>query len=277
MKIRTAAVSALLALGSLPLPSLGAPAPVRMQVWEITRTSWAPSRLAVEMNVGYDDNRTILAVTFLRRQTGGYKVLPGAHVSSREVTSSPEAYANGEHVTCSVAAPSCVEEHGYALMTAYYNDNGRNDPVAPDTVIAVTYGRNAVVGVGGSKQWRVRRVSRAARAVWSTDTDTAAGVWYHAMGGEVFTTASAKGGPRGSVAIGVPPCSGAHVGVTMGVGTASLSGGVAPVEVMCPRDVLRPSQVARKSTTWTFSGTTAGLTAELVSEPGTVRLLVVDF
>jgi hypothetical protein len=274
VKTKIAVLSALLGLGALPLPASGAPSAPRMQVWEIVRTSWAPSKLAVSLNAGFSDSRTILAMTFLR----GGNVLPGAYLSSDEGRSFPEAYAAGERVSCPAAAV-CTKNEGYNLATVYYNDNGKSDPVAPDKVIVVTYGRASAVTIESSaKLWKVRKVTRAVRAVWSSDSDSAVGVFHSVAGAEVFTSATLKGGSRGSVAIGVPPCSGAPgVAATLGAGMATLSGGVKPVETVCPRDVARPSQVARKATTWTFSGTVAGMTAELVAEPGTVRLLVVDF
>jgi len=277
VKIKTAIVAGLLAMASLPLHAAAA-APVRMQVWEITRTSWAPSKLAVFLFSGYSDSRTINALTYLRRTSAGYTVLPGAHLTSHEGTSTPQVYAQGERVSC-VTVSACSPTKGISYTIALYEDSGRNDPLAPDTVVAVTYGRDVKVTVdkNNARQWRVRRVNRAVRALWSSDSVKAAGVWSSDLGFEAFTDGSVKGGPRGSVAIGVPPCSGTPVGAAAGVGTVTLAGGVAPVEATCPADTMRPSQVARKATTWTFSGPVAGLTAEMVSEPGTVRLLVVDF
>jgi hypothetical protein len=277
MRLQRTAVAATLAVAAMSVPASATP-PVRTQVWEIVRTSSAPSNLAVSMSVGYVDSRTILALTYLRHERSGVKVLPGAHLTSREGTSTPAAYAAGEMLSCAAVAGACTETKGVNITVAYYNDSGRNDPVAPDTVIVVTHGRDAKVSLAnGGKQWRVRKVTRNVRAFWSTDDDTSAGLWHSAAGLEVFTKASVKGGPRGSVAIGVPPCSATPVGLAGGAGEATLSGGVAPVKTSCPQDVLRPSQIATKATTWTFAGTVAGLTAEQVSEPGTVRLLVVDF
>ena len=276
MLVRAVIAAAAAAFGVLPAPGSAAPAP-RMQVWEIVRTSSAPSKLAVAMSVGYHDSRAMLALTYLRHTRSGLKALPGAHVSSREGATEPEGYAGGNRLSCSrVSGVQCTTVEGRTLLTAYYNDEGLRDPLAPDTIIAVTYGYDGAVGVGGGP-WKVRKVNRAARALWSTDGDDAAGVWSPAFGAEAFTTASLKGGSRGSVAIGVPPCSGVPIGVSGGAGSVTLSGGVAPVQASCPADVLRPSQVARRATTWTLNGPVAGLTAEVVSEPGTVRLVVIDF
>jgi hypothetical protein len=264
-----------LAVAALPAPA-DAAVPVKMTVWEITRLTSAPSRFAVNLTVGHDNNRTILAVTFLRNGA----VLPGAYLASRESSTTVDAYAAGQHLGCDSVVFSCLSQAGYALGTVYYSDEGSADPAAPDRMIAVTYGRGGHVGIASDVpgQWEVRAVNRSVRAVWSSESDGAAGVWNDAAGAEVFTTATARGGRQGSVAIAAPPCSGAPgVAVTLGAGRATLTGGVAPVETSCPSDVLRPSQVAPGETTWTFEGVVAGTTAEIVSEPGTVRLLVVDF
>lgn len=279
---RTLLAATGLAVAFAPLPAGAATPPVRMQVWEVVRTSSAPSNFAVSASVGYVNSRAIIAMTYLRHTRSGIKVLPGANLSGDEGSSEPQVYNGGKRVSCtSATGVACTSTKGVMLTTAYYRDNGLSDAIAPDTVLVVTYGRDGQVAVSqtaaGKPQWRVRKVSRAARAFWSSDANDTTGVWSKYLGAEVFTTkATLKGGRRGSVAIAAPPCAGTAVGTTSGLGSAKLTGGVAPVETSCPEDVMRPSQVARKATTWTFSGSVAGLTADQVSEPGTVRLLVVD-
>lgn len=249
--------------------------PTRMQVWEITRTSSAATNLAVAMDTGFSESRTILGLTFLRHGRDGLKVVGGGLLSSSEGTFMPAVYAGEHRVDCPHSGV-CPTQRGRNLSTTYYRDTGLADPTAADMVLAVTYGRNANVSLhDGEDEWSVRPVNLVARALWSTDTGDAAGVWHSVVGAEVFTRATLQGGRRGSVAIGVPPCAGGQ-GFSTGVGSATLSGGVAPVDTVCPRDVLRPSQVATKATTWSLTGTAVGLTAYVVSEPGTVRLLVID-
>lgn len=278
MLIRNLVAAAAAALATVPGAATAVPAPVRMQVWEIVRVSAAPSKFAVSASVGFVDSRSILAVTYLRQERSGLKVLPGASVSSHEGSTEPQLYAGGKRVSCTAAVGiACTTTKGVNMSVDYYHDGGSKDPAAPTSILVLTYGRDPQVSVAGdSKHWRVRKVSRAARVVWSSDGDQAAGAWTPYLGIEAFTGATLPGGKRGSVAIGVPPCSGSPVAVSSGAGSVTLAGGVKPVQASCPQDVMRPSQLARKATTWTLTGPVAGTTADQVSEPGTVRLIVID-
>jgi hypothetical protein len=70
---------------------------------------------------------------------------------------------------------------------------------------------------------------------------------------EAMPEATLRGGARGSIAIGVPPCE------DLGAGAVTLSGGTKDQTAVCPSYAF--AAAAKKATTWTLTGAAAGSTA----------------
>jgi hypothetical protein len=275
------AAAAGLTVGILNLPSALA-GTHKTVVWVASRVGSGPTNLVVEMSVGYDNTRAILAASFARTTASGVRALPDAAVYSDEGHDGAYIYAPGQPSHCVGVLTKCsiTRARGYLVMAVYYGDDGLSgDSNAADRIYMVTTGTRPVVHVHGTGNvsWRVRATTMTAKALWADTADNGAtGAWTTKGGAEVFTTAELRGGPNGSLAMAVPPCSGT-VNVGAGVGSATLSGGRTKQVVECPRDVSALSDTAPRKTTWRFDGLVAGLNAKLVSDPGPVRLLVIDF
>jgi hypothetical protein len=266
-------LAAATAFGLCPSAVLADAGP-RYRVWEITRVSAGPTNIAVALTGSYEQqSRVLLAVGFFR-STGSATRGLGAYLTSDEATTAPQAFAAGRAVACTSSTCRTEVVRGYDLMTIYYHDMGGASALSANRIVAVGYGRSSTLEVDG-KGWRVREVKRAVRAVWSTGGAGSTGFSQQDLGAEVFQRSFAAGGPRGSIAMASPPCSGV-VSVGGGVGKATLTGGREPVSTTCPVDVAGVSQAATGRTSWVYEGLVAGLTAYVSPGPGPVRLLVVD-
>ena len=124
-----------------------------------------------------------------------------------------------------------------------------------------------------SNGWRLRVVDWPFRYLDTDGSDAVSLGTGSGEGAEVFFEATLRGGRHGSLAVALPPCSTAHIGVVdRGVGEATLSGGVEEKTTTCPTD--RPSGAATwapKKTTWRLEGTVLG-----DSTLNETRLFVID-
>lgn len=112
--------------------------------------------------------------------------------------------------------------------------------------------------------WVLRRLPLTYRYVGASDAD-AEGVFTGVNSMELFSSASARGGRRGSIATAEPPCSFSTAGVAAepvprGVGTATLTGGGQSASLTCPQNIGVPfiTEVATGRTDWQFTGPVAG-------------------
>ncbi|MCW2543711.1 MAG: hypothetical protein JWM40_1263 [Frankiales bacterium] len=265
-------IAATLAVGLCPSVVSAASAP-RYRVWELTRINSDPTNIAVGLTGAYDQSRVLLAVGLLR-STGSASRGLGSFLISDEGKTDGQGFVGGRVVACTLSACRTELTHGYDLMTIYYHDAGGASADHANRIVAVGYGRSPTLELDG-KGWRVREVRRVVHAVWSTSGEGSTGFSQQQLGAEVFQRSSANGGPRGSVAMAVPPCAGV-VSVGGGAGKSTLSGGPEPVSVTCPVNVAGVSQAASRRTAWVFAGLVAGLTAYVSPGPGPVRLLVID-
>jgi len=102
--------------------------------------------------------------------------------------------------------------------------------------------------------WRLRRWDGNVRE-YGNDVASASGSPY---GAGAFDDVTAIGGPRGSVAIGHPPC--AYAGyASAGTGAVVLSGGRADVPSACPAPNTPPAAAMPGSAEWRLSGAIAGV------------------
>lgn len=153
----------------------------------------------------------------------------------------PSAYADGTVVGCggqpSGSCYSPLRALGFYEAYGSYS-NGRS---APTTVLIVAGGINPTLSLTRSG-WRARpwrgRVQRALAA-----ESGAIGVQLGSNGVvESGGSSALRGGVNGSVAIAQPACQSAPVQpIDVGIGTATLRGGVRPSAISCPSTGAAPS------------------------------------
>lgn len=219
---------------------------------------------------------------------GGFLGDLGVRVAGRNVTAmTPDGmtafgYGNNETVTShgstvvsgcrDVAAVTCVDAGpgSAAAGIVDYSDDGLTAGVANHWLFVATPNVKVAFTAHG---WTLHRLATAARIVTDTHADDYE-INALARSVSVFSTASAPGSARGSMAEAVPPCSNADVNpLREGVGTFTLDGGVSEQQQMCPG--LAYGQAigswARGATTWRAGGHVVGMSTLF-----TARLLVVD-
>lgn len=168
-------------------------------------------------------------------------------------------------VTCVSAGPGSVG--GGAVD---YTDTGLQPGVANHWVFVLTPNVHITFHAKG---WVLHRLDTAARVVTDTQADDYE-VNVLARSVSAFSSASAPGGSRGSMAEAVPPCSNADVAPAReGVGSITLAGGVDTPQESCPGIAFGQAigSWSPKATTWQVTGDVVG-----VSTLYNARLLVVD-
>jgi hypothetical protein len=153
-----------------------------------------------------------------------------------------------------------------------YSDQGHAD--AFNRLLIVFEGYELDMSFEGDG-WDLHETSLDYRYVEWDDTSTL-GVAAGLDGADVFLSAHAVGGQRGSVAIAVPPCSPSHSGVTLGlakgVGTLALLGGDDGPSLTCPGFGLQAlTDFTNEPTTWAAEGPMVG-----EHTFSSVRLFVLD-
>jgi hypothetical protein len=194
-------------------------------------------------------------------------VKPG-EVQAFNDTREPAVYASGRSLS-SCAVGIC--ETGSTPMGSLAIVSRDEGSTSTPAVLVIARGSRVTWQFRGHG-YRLLRARARFRYVAAGNT-SAVGVNYLGNGAEFYATStSLRGGPRGSIAVGVAPCSTSGSGVvSRGVGRLSLSGGPATRTTTCPRERGVLADTTARRTTWDLQGFGAGDT----SMRG-VRLLVID-
>lgn len=192
--------------------------------------------------------------------------IPG-HATSFGRDRGPDSYSSGSS-TCYVE--SCRSSPSFAIQYTEFDDPDGTDP--RNRLFAAAEG-SEIDFEFEAQGWRLSEVDWDFRYVDGRDAD-ATGVSLLGFGAEVFFEASAPGGRHGSLAMAIPPCSGATSGVLRrGVGEVVLEGGEEEKSSTCPppNSVPQIASWATVKTKWRLAGTMAGDTTL-----NHTRLFVID-
>jgi hypothetical protein len=246
----------LAALLALPVvPAHAAPAPPPTTTWVAVRTSPSARTLTVSGGAGARDHEWAMAAVASAsvgpdgRFSGADGALFfGATAESGITVTSPAGQTQCKDVPN--AGQVCADGYaGAGIGFAVWWDE-----VDFNRVFVVMRGRDAGVELGpDSAGWRLSRWTGPVRVVTNDVASAAAPFGAGAAG---FTSATAVGGPGGSVAIGHPPCSMMAV-PGAGQGVVRLLGGVQDKVATCA-DLTPPASYKPGSTEWSFSGAVAG-------------------
>lgn len=170
--------------------------------------------------------------------------------------------------TCTVGVCHGSGVLGYHAMGTTHTDDSGEDPLTH--VFVALVGREVKYEFHANG-WTLVKTPLSFRYLDGGETSQAFGkVGHHGV--EMYEDGFLRGGRNGSVALGIPPCSTATVGVVpRGSGTLTLDGGVRSASITCPTERIFPASYALAATTWRFHGHAAGDTTGRDT-----RLFVVD-
>lgn len=246
------------------------PAPQRLQLM-IERTTDGVASFAFAADITPGDDPAFSAVLATRVDGVGDvgRVFPlGA--SSHNNAQEPAVH------TASVDTTSCgigVCRTGKTLLTQenVWSPPRADDGESPNRVLILLEGERITMDFQGDG-WRLRRVPHAYRRVDSLTNPGSSGVQNLNHGVHVLQHAALPGGKRGSIAVGIPPCSTSTSGVVpRGVGSIELRGGGSTQTVVCPRDRHLLGLASTGPANWVLEGMVAG-----GNEFRETQLLVVD-
>lgn len=267
--MRRGIVCAAVAL-ALTMPAAeAAPAPAPTTVWLAEKIS--PSASSVTLHAYFRwDARGGRASYVGVDMVGGRPQPMGGMTWDSPLGDGPTARHDGAVYGCP-APSSCDVLTGPGL--AYFGLAYPEGTPQPDRIYLVLSGLAQEVSLQNSPGWRLRRTGLVARFTTSDDAGTAAtGANIGGQFVERFTSASATGGRRGSIAVATPPCRPLHrFGYFReGYGTATLTGGRQPATFDCQKNLSDLTAAAVGATTWRFDGPVVGVAT------GTTRITVID-
>jgi hypothetical protein len=251
----TAAVLA----GVLSAPAAAAPAPPNARTLILERTTSGPASfsLIVDAQLSDDAREGFIGTVSARVEAGRVvdAVSLGAHAFYWDYGVRADT---GEQVV-EVCQPTggCIVNRTLAYQGwTQSSDDGGDD--VHNRLYVVIEGPGTIRFTGDG--WTLHHRPMTYRWVGSADAE-GSGVLTGSTGVHRFESASLRGGPRGSIATGAPPCSRSGSGlVARGAGTATLTGGAEPQSVTCPTSAARPylTALAAGGTDWSLTGPVIG-------------------
>lgn len=242
--------------GTVARPARAA-APALTQSWWVHRTSRKPMRLEMRITAAVrqasDTNEGMLFT--LRVVPPGLGVPRFADYSVADAGREPLVRSYG----VDGADPGCPALCDAMNATRLFDASAElgRSPLPSEWYVAAY---NLDITITASTGWRVERIPNRLTLVRAPQS-TATGVRSNNVTVEHFTRATASGGPYGSFAFAVIPCT------TAGTGSASFHGGVSyhdrkPTTTMtCDEaDHARSAAVAYGRTTWSLDGDVVGST-----------------
>lgn len=246
----------------------GTPDSSKKLVLLLERTDPGPTsfELLISVSTSGEESSFIGSLYGIVRDGQLVDAIPG-HATSFGRDNGPDSYSSGSS-TCYVQ--SCRSGPSFAFQYIALDDPDGSDP--RNRLFATAEGSEIDFDFQG-KGWKLSQVDWDFRYVDGRDAD-ATGASLLGSGAEVFFEASAPGGRHGSVAMALPPCSGAASGVLRrGAGQVVLEGGEEEESSTCPPpdSVPQIASWATAKTTWRLAGTMAGDTTL-----NHTRLFVID-
>lgn len=234
----------------------------------LERTDPGPTsfELFVSVSTGGEKSSFIGSLYGIVKDGQLVEAIPG-HATSFGRDHGPDSYSSGSS-TCYVQ--SCRSGPSFSFQYTAFDDSDGSDP--RNRLFAVAEGSEIDFDFQG-EGWKFSQVDWDFRYVDGRDAD-ATGASLLGFGAEVFFEASASGGRHGSVAMAIPPCSGAASGVLRrGAGQVVLEGGEEEKSSTCPPpdSVPQIASWATAKTKWRLAGTMAGDTTL-----NHTRLFVID-
>lgn len=255
-------------LSAMTAPTVSSATPTATAtVWVAERVSRSAPRIEIDAKYTWGDEGSTVTVADANvvrgrlRPIGGWTfdavALEGPVVHDRGT-----AYGCLPRSTCNVLQTRAYSAFWYLVP---------EDMPQPDRVYLSIYARTATVKLTNSPGWRLVRTRLRTRYALS-DSGGATSVRVAGEQPEHFTEATLPGGRRGSIAVGSAPCRLLHNHgyFREGYGTATLTGGTAPADFDCQRDIDDPVAVAEGPTTWRFAGDVVG------NSMGPTRIAVID-
>ncbi|HEX8001110.1 MAG TPA: hypothetical protein VF519_00275 [Mycobacteriales bacterium] len=239
----------------LPAPAPSSAKPIKTVTFVLRRTAHGASSYDLQVGVWGDGRGSFIgvvgAVTSRGRVTGAEAQLTGS--TGRWRGAAVAAY--GTRWSSCAAAPCDDDMEVYRGVGSTLDDTEGTDPVTHVFVVLVGTRVEYEFHANG---WTLVRTPLAFRYLDGLDTAPAY-ARADGVGAETYTDGRLPGGQRGSIALGIPPCSTSLVGIApRGVGRLTLDGGVSPVSVTCPTDRVFPASYAPGPTTWRFHGAATG-------------------
>ena len=265
---RGAAIVAALLATAVPGAAIAEP-PLTTLTFVLRRTSPGPTSFQLSASVWNDGRGSFIGHIGAAAKNGRVTAAEALMSGSAGRWKNSTLTAGGKHwSSCDIGVCHDSSIDGYHGLGTTFDDKQGDDPTTHIFVV--------IVGLRPSYEftghgWKLVKLPLSFRYLDGEETSPAF-VKAHVAGAELYLDGSLEGGRHGSLAMGVPPCSTAVLGlVPRGVGTVTLDGGVDSESVTCPIDRLLPASYATRGTTWRFHGTVAGDTLSRDT-----RLFVVD-
>lgn len=250
-------------------PPAGAAPPLVTKTFVLHRTTNGPTSFQLNVSLANDTRGSFIGAIGARVVRGRVVSATTSWAGSARRWQDSTVNAGGaKFSTCQVGVCHDDRIDGWHGLTSNYSDDGGDDAF---THVFVTLVGKTVTWRLTAKGWALHPMPLSFRYLDGGETSPA---YAHAetKGVEVYQDGSLPGGRRGSLAVGIPPCSMATTGlVARGAGSVTLDGGVEPESFTCPTSRVFPASFALGPTTWRLHGFVAGESTGVDT-----RLFVVD-
>jgi len=280
-RIRAAGTALALAAAILPAAAARGAQEGESRLYLIERTTAGPTTLVLSAGFGYGTDAAsdgLIAMVGVRddpQAPSGMERAVFGSILSDGGDVLPEAYADGERISCSSIEPppdTCrlVISGGGTGLGMWYEDEGGPDD--PTRIFIAVHGMSPNARLGSDTSgWTIREVAPTFSFVRAFES-RAVGARSLFGGGEVFLSSTTAGGEHGSVAVGQPPCG--YPVFEPGAGATLLRGGKAEPIHVCGANWGGLADVSDAATTWRLEGASAG--GSVFFGFGIARLLVID-